>query len=819
MDNFIQTPTLTNEDVSSSQASYLFDFQGEGEILVISFGFYAYDAIPNFDFFGRLKKIELLTGKKINKLLLRDKSNSWYHYGIEGLGNDVDETVASLKRIIKQIKPSKVVTIGQSMGAYAAIMFGSLLNVDKVLAFGTLAFFNSKRTELSGDTRWLGIMQEVEKNPPKVFYNDLCKLVEENDKSTKISIYYGIGVSLKDISNNEGVHLDTMHSMLFEKYPNVTLKPYPSDHVIIEYLRKNHKLNAALIKELFDMEFNEKPDSLTISNDWKKWVLENILNGNTAETLIPLMVQSGLDEKASKLAIAEVNASPYLSVARQYQEKLHKREWLLNTLDSLKRSNEYYTKPKKVPLPPFKDFLRDYYFENRIGIFTGAIDNWPAANWTMDSLAEKVGKDSVVEVQTGREKSEHTEINGPSLKTEMKFGDFINKITSTESSNDLYLTANNHSFKNPNLAKLLNDIGDIGDGYFNVDRFVDSSFLWLGPKGVITPFHHDLTNNFFIQIKGKKLYHLIPAMQAPHMYDSNFVYSDVNLLKPDFDKFPEFAKNSIIEVDLDPGDCLFIPIGCWHHVIGLTENISMTLTNMNVNNSFPGYPHGGQNSYTSANTDKKKVVDYVKLANLPILDSSEVIKTDKAQVCVIEDFLSKEECDKMIELINSNLQPSQLYRGQSGTSLRTSSTCNLSYLDDPFIDLIDKKIADRLGINVNFGEPIQGQKYEAGQEYKGHVDCFTPGTEEYSLACGEKDNRTWTFMIYLNTPEKGGETNFPTLGKVIKARRGTAVAWNNLDENGNPNYNTLHAGTPVIEGEKIILTKWFREKGEGEMFL
>ena len=556
-----------------------------------------------------------------------------------------------------------------------------------------------------------------------------------------------------------------------------------------------------------------------IDDGWRKWIFENILLGNNSEILVPIMVQGGLDAKASRAAVAEVMVSPYLPVARQYQEKLIKREWLLDTLDSLRRNNEYYTKPKKVPLPPFEDFLRDYYFENRIGIFNGAIDNWAASKWTMKGLVKIVGKESIVEVQTGREKSEHTEINGPTLKTEMKFGDFINKLTSIESSNDLYLTANNHSFKNPNLAKLLKDIGDIGDGYFNVERFVDSSFLWLGPKGVITPFHHDLTNNFFIQIKGKKLYHLIPAMQAAHMYDSNFVYSDVNLLKPDPVKFTDFAKNTIIEVELEPGDCLFIPIGCWHHVIGLTENISMTLTNMNVNNNFPGYPRGGNSSYTSTDNTKKKVINHQKLANLPILNNSKRLKTNKAQVCVIENFMSKEECDKMIGFINSRLVPSRLYGHQSGQAFRTSSTCDLLFLDDPFIGEIDEKIANRLGINLNFAEPTQGQKYEVGQEFKEHADYFAPNTDEYFAFCSKQGNRTWTFMVYLNTPKKGGETNFPALGKTFKAKRGTAVAWNNLDENGEPNYNTLHAGTPVIEGEKIILTKWFREKGEGEMFL
>ncbi len=82
---------------------------------------------------------------------------------------------------------------------------------------------------------------------------------------------------------------------------------------------------------------------------------------------------------------------------------------------------------------------------------------------------------------------------------------------------------------------------------------------------------------------------MIPSMQVPYMYNNNFVFSDLNLLKSNYDDFPEFKNATVIEIELEAGDCLFIPIGYWHHVVGLTENISLTLTNLNVNNSFPGY--------------------------------------------------------------------------------------------------------------------------------------------------------------------------------------------------------------------------------------
>ena len=66
-------------------------------------------------------------------------------------------------------------------------------------------------------------------------------------------------------------------------------------------------------------------------------------------------------------------------------------------------------------------------------------------------------------------------------------------------------------------------------------------------------------------------------------------------------------------------------------------------------------------------------------------------------------------------------------------------------------------------------------------------------------------------MIYLNDVEEGGTTYFKYLDINIKPKKGMAVIWNNLNKDGSINPNTEHCGSPVIKGEKYIITKWFRE--------
>lgn len=70
-------------------------------------------------------------------------------------------------------------------------------------------------------------------------------------------------------------------------------------------------------------------------------------------------------------------------------------------------------------------------------------------------------------------------------------------------------------------------------------------------------------------------------------------------------------------------------------------------------------------------------------------------------------------------------------------------------------------------------------------------------------------------MAFLNVPEEGGETVFPRAKVKIVPRRGSLVAWNNLDAHGEPNPAILHQGKPVLAGVKHIITKWYRERPGG----
>jgi prolyl 4-hydroxylase len=128
---------------------------------------------------------------------------------------------------------------------------------------------------------------------------------------------------------------------------------------------------------------------------------------------------------------------------------------------------------------------------------------------------------------------------------------------------------------------------------------------------------------------------------------------------------------------------------------------------------------------------------------------------------------------------------------------------------------VDRRIAALLGLDLSASEPLQGQRYAPGQEFKAHTDTFEPGGYDYHVHTAETGQRTWTAMVYLNEPEEGGATRFKAIGKTIRPETGKLVAWNNLSPDGQPNPATLHQGMKVRRGVKYIITKWFRQRSGG----
>ena len=211
-------------------------------------------------------------------------------------------------------------------------------------------------------------------------------------------------------------------------------------------------------------------------------------------------------------------------------------------------------------------------------------------------------------------------------------------------------------------------------------------------------------------------------------------------------------------------------------------------------------------------------LDYARLAKPNLLNNPalECIDAEGIQLYVLDDFMTPAECAAVCDVMHENLRPSTVTTGADYGGFRTSTTCDLGYRSAKIVEKIDKRIARTLGVRLPWSEVIQGQKYEVGQEFKAHTDYFEPGSKEFRTFAGDLGQRTWTFMVNLNETEKGGATYFTALDEMFYPKLGRAIIWNNLNIDGSPNPQTMHHGMPVEEGCKMIITKWFRDKGPGD---
>lgn len=133
------------------------------------------------------------------------------------------------------------------------------------------------------------------------------------------------------------------------------------------------------------------------------------------------------------------------------------------------------------------------------------------------------------------------------------------------------------------LAKQLeNDIGEFPIGILpnwyakNWSRYVQ---FFMSTKGSVTPLHFDtlLTNNLFFQIKGNKRFTIIRHKDGKYCYRRGWRWYNVDPEFPDFQKYPEYAKADVGNVQVNAGDMFYMPPGELHHVRSLDNCISFNI--------------------------------------------------------------------------------------------------------------------------------------------------------------------------------------------------------------------------------------------------
>ena len=227
-----------------------------------------------------------------------------------------------------------------------------------------------------------------------------------------------------------------------------------------------------------------------------------------------------------------------------------------------------------------------------------------------------------------------------------------------------------------------------------------------------------------------------------------------------------------------------------------------------------------------------------RLASLPEPPWIEQISWEP-RAFVYHNFLTPEECAHLVNLAKATAGGSKRATvadaragGTFPSSQRTGSGAVLLRDHDPIVTRIEERISVFAMIPADHGEGMQILRYGRGEKHDPHHDYFDGGDKNLRFY----GQRVATVLMYLSDVESGGETVFPKHGAWIepddtdvrgrssskdsskcargalhvKPRRGDALLFHNCHLNGREDPTSLHAGCPVLRGEKWTATKWMR---------
>ena len=180
-------------------------------------------------------------------------------------------------------------------------------------------------------------------------------------------------------------------------------------------------------------------------------------------------------------------------------------------------------------------------------------------------------------------------------------------------------------------------------------------------------------------------------------------------------------------------------------------------------------------------------------------------------VLLLKNFLTASEAQAFLNVCQKSFERS--LAGDQLNPVRTSFQCWCNFPEcfaDQSVHTVTKRINAMLGIPYNNGEDLQIVRYETGQFYRQHHDQNT-------AVWAPQGPRVLTFFMYLNEPESGGETRFPSIGPspglTVSPKLGHAILWpSTLDERPMAeDSRTLHEAMPVHEGIKYGANMWVHQ--------
>jgi hypothetical protein len=224
---------------------------------------------------------------------------------------------------------------------------------------------------------------------------------------------------------------------------------------------------------------------------------------------------------------------------------------------------------KRSGLTP-KEFREEYLLPSRPVVFRDLAADWPATEkWTFDYLKQHYGH---LEVPLFGNDFHKAGKGYMAPKVHMRFGDYLDLIQAGPTELRMFLY---NIFQHaPEMVKDIK-IPTITDGFVK-----EYPFMFFGGQDAVVSLHYDIdcSSVFLTQFQTRKRVVLFGPDQSPYLYQHPFtVQSHMNVLNPDYERYPAFKNAQGWDTTLEHGETIFIPSTFWHFIHYVDGGFSIAL--------------------------------------------------------------------------------------------------------------------------------------------------------------------------------------------------------------------------------------------------
>ncbi|QRK06190.1 cupin-like domain-containing protein [Archangium violaceum] len=328
-----------------------------------------------------------------------------------------------------------------------------------------------------------------------------------------------------------------------------------------------------------------------LSPEWQQWLAENLAQGASLEEVATTLRAAGVSEEVAREEVAAADQHPFVRAGRGIARRYARMESLMDVYSALHRQAGHHRGVEKRAGLSAEEFFTRYYFGHRPVVLQGLMEDWPALRrWSLDYIRETCGE-AEVEIMSGRDANPNHSFEHDRHRSTVRMAEFVRMITEAGETNDFYMVPRNDNWQRDGLRALREDIR-APSGIIDPSLDPRSMTLLLGPAGTVTPLHHDKTNVLLGQVLGRKHCKLIPSFQPHRVYPRDGTFSHVDASNPDPTLHPAYLEAHCVEVVLEPGELIFIPVGWWHWVRALDVSASVTFLHFQLpeGNTYMEFP-------------------------------------------------------------------------------------------------------------------------------------------------------------------------------------------------------------------------------------